>query len=144
MGLDTTVFYPFHPLSGRTLAAVSRGKETVTVVAEDERHLKIPIWMTRPDSGGYVIADEPTIDLRALLALSPLMYPEQTEEHATLSESQTTATAGGENETVGIGALHRALESPGHPHGPDDERAAHSFDGGDDRGGSARSKEARR
>lgn len=144
MDLEVTVFYRFHPLCGRTFAVVSCGKETVTIAAADERRLKIPIWMTRSDAGGYVIADEPTIDLRALLALSPLTYPEQTEEHATLSESQTTATAGGENETVGAGTLHRALESQGYPHGPNDERAAHSFDGGDDRRGRTRNKEARR
>jgi hypothetical protein len=50
MGLEIRVFYPFHPLSGRTLAVVTTGTAAVTVVAPDERHLKIPTWMTRPQA----------------------------------------------------------------------------------------------
>lgn len=138
------MFYPFHPLCGSTLAVVSRGKETVTVVAGDERRLKIPVWMTRSDAAGYSIADEPTVDLRALFGLSPLMHPKQTERHATLSESQTTATAGGEDETVGAGALHEAIERQEATAGRLDERAAHSLNGGDDSRSRSLEQEGRR
>ena len=141
MGLEVRAFYPFHPLRGRTLPAVCGGKETVTVVTADERRLKIPIWMTRPDAGGYVITDKPTIDLRALLSLSGLLHPGKPVPHATLSEPETTPAAGGEDETVGACAVGKELASERDTDGPGDAGEVGSGDGGDDRGGGASKQE---
>jgi len=141
MGLETTVFYPFHPLCGRTVAVVSRGKETVTVVAADERRLKIPIWMTRPDAVGYTISEQAAIDLRALLALSSVMRVGQLADHATLSEPAITPATGGEDETVGTGARCEATESQRDTDGHGDAGEAHSIDGDDDYGSCALEQE---
>jgi hypothetical protein len=141
MDLEVEVFYPFHPLCGRTLPAVCRGKETVTVIAADERRLKIPIWMTRPDAGGYVITDKPTIDLRALLSLSRLLHSGQPEPHGTLSEPGTTPAAGGEDETVGACAVGKELASKRDTDGPGDAGEVGSVDGDNDHGGSTSKQE---
>ena len=141
MDSEVRVCYPFHPLCGRTLPAVCRGKETVTVVTADEKRLKIPIWMTRSDAGGYVVTDKPTIDLRALLSLSRLLHPGQPVPHATLSEPETTPAAGGEDETVGACAVHKELASKRDTDGPGDAGETRSLDGGDNRGGSASKQE---
>jgi hypothetical protein len=141
MDSEIRVFYPFHPLCGRTLPAVCRGKETVTAIAADERRLKIPIWMTRPDAGGYVISDKPSIELRALLWLSRLLHSGRPEPHATLSEPGTSPAAGGEDETVGACAIYKELASKRDTDGPGDAGEAGSVDGDDDRGGSASRQE---
>jgi len=141
MDLEVEVFYPFHPLCGRTLAAVCRGKKTVTVIATDERRLKIPIWMTRSDAGGYVISDKPSIDLRALLSLSRLLRTWQLEPHVTLSEPETTPAAGGEDETIGACAVYKELASKRDTDGPGDAGEVGSVDGDDDRGGGTSQQE---
>ena len=144
MGLETTVFYRFHPLYGRTLPVVDQGKEAVTVVAPGERHLKIPTWMTRPEAAGHEVSEQAAIAVRALFALSESLPAKGPEPHATLSEPETTPAAGGEDEAVGARALPETLEDQGRADGLRHARAARSVDGGDDRGGCTRNKEARR
>ena len=144
MGLETTVYYPFHPLCGRTLAVVNRGKEAVTVVAPGERHLKIPTWMTRPEAAGHEVSAQAAIDLGALFALSDLLPAKEPGRHATLSEPETTPVTGGEDEAIGACALPEALEDQGRADGLRHRRTARSVDGGNDRGGCTRNKEARR
>lgn len=143
MGLETTVFYPFHPLCGSTLAVVNRGKEAVTVATVDERRLKIPLWMTRPDAVGYTVSEEATIDLPSLLMLSHTLKPSQPLDHGTLCEPETTPAAGGEDEAVGACALYKELESERDAAGHGDAGEARSVDGGDDCGGRAREQEGR-
>lgn len=137
MDLEIRVFCPFHPLCGCTLPTVTRGKETVTVVAADERRLRIPIWMTRPDAAENAISEKAAIDLRALLSLSRLIHPGQPESHATLSEPGTTPEAGGEDETVGACAVYKKLASKRDTDGPGDTGEVGSVDGGDDHCGGA-------
>jgi hypothetical protein len=138
------VFYPFHPLSGRTLAVVTTGTAAVTVVGPDERHLKIPTWMTRPQAAGFEVSAQAAIEPDALFALRALLKSEESEAHATLCESETTPATGGEDETVGACAGREALEDEERADGRIDEAAAGARDGGDGLRSRSRKEEGRR
>ena len=64
--------------------------------------------MTRPDAGGYVVTDNPTIDLRALLSLSRLLHPGQPECDSG-DDSERTLRAHEEAEHVVAGDVVDAL-----------------------------------
>ena len=73
MGLAITVYYPFHPLQGRTLQVLNKAEKTVTVLDAIEQGLKVPVWMTDPQASRHIIDEKPEIDVFALLSLSELM-----------------------------------------------------------------------
>ena len=132
MDSEVRAFYPFHARCGCTLAVVSRGKDTVPVVASGERPLEIPMWMMQPPALGYAITEKPTIDLRGLLALSPMVHPGSAADHATLFESETIPSTGGEDEALGAGARCEAPEGKQHSDGRNDEGEAAAVDGATD------------
>jgi len=103
MGLEITVFYPFHPLRGRTLAVLSKARNAVTVLDPNERGLKIAVWMTNPHASGYVVEENAKIDVAALLSLSRLLIDTGVSSHATLLLPEGTPVAGGDDETIGVG-----------------------------------------
>ena len=73
MGLEITVYYPFHPLQGCILQVLSKAEKTVTVLDPNEQGLKVPVWMTAPEAARYTVGENPEIDVFALLSLSKLV-----------------------------------------------------------------------
>ena len=70
------VFYPFHPLHGRTLRVICRpktGDGAVTVMESNGSRLKIPVWMLSPDCADVGIEGKPHLGKEALLNLASLL-----------------------------------------------------------------------
>ena len=76
MSSKITVRYPFHPLVGMALDVVcmSRLAELpITVRGPDGLDLKIPRWMTEPDSGDIALSEVATLPLEALRTVLELL-----------------------------------------------------------------------
>ena len=52
-----TVHYPFHPLAGTSVPALTIQKESVTVRGPDGLDLKVPKWMLSPAAHAEVSAE---------------------------------------------------------------------------------------
>ena len=73
-----TVYYPFHPLHGLTLAVAEapwRRAGLVAVLAPSGYRVKIPVWMTSPQAAGFAVSMTPAICVRGLLRLADLLGP---------------------------------------------------------------------
>ena len=73
MGLEITVYYPFHSLSGCTLQVINKAEKKVTVLDSNEQGLKVPVWMTAPEAALYTVEENPQIDVFAILCLAELV-----------------------------------------------------------------------
>ena len=72
------VFYPFHPLHGRTLdvaCAPRDGDGAVTVIDVTGLRLKIPSWMLSPTAAEHRLSERAEVGSRALLCLARLVAP---------------------------------------------------------------------
>ena len=71
--LKVTVYYPFHPLYGKTICVVrkSRTKDGfVTVKDPQGKDIKIPVWMISQEAQYYTLSSEATIRFSSLSMLS--------------------------------------------------------------------------
>ena len=74
--IHVQVFYPFHPLHGKTLRVICRPKArdgAVTVVEPSGSRLKIPVWMLSSDCADVEIEDKPHLGKDALVSLASLL-----------------------------------------------------------------------
>jgi len=95
--LKVTVYYPFHPLHLRQLDLAGKarlGDGAVTVVDPSGMRLKIPLWMTTRQAGGYEVSPEPEISARALLELTVLLALAEEDPAPGGSLSETGARPG--------------------------------------------------
>src|SRR5208282_1317577 len=68
---EETVYYPFHPLAGRTVASSSRrilygGVVHLTIRLGDGTLTLTPEWMLRPAAAGCEVRSDPRLSLARL------------------------------------------------------------------------------
>ena len=70
------IFYPLHPLAGRTLWIRERRRgppATYLLAAEDGEVFSVPVWMTEPAAADLRDGGRPQVHVRALLEIFGLM-----------------------------------------------------------------------
>jgi hypothetical protein len=100
------VFYPFHPLHGKTLRVICRpkaGDGAVTVLEPSGSRLKIPVWMLSSDCAAVEIGNKPHLGKDALLSLESLLAAVHTSadaDHDNLLQMVVDRSNGGQRDAT--------------------------------------------
>jgi hypothetical protein len=77
LGREVVVYYPFHPLFGRSAVVVAdqlhNGVRHLTLSADAESSFLVPAWMIEPDAASIKIVDLPRLSVVRLLELKAFL-----------------------------------------------------------------------